>query len=168
MKHLTFCPQCGKETLKFNGLNKISCNDCDFSLYHNTAAAVAVIIKHEDKILFTRRNQQPGLGKLDLPGGFTDPNENAEETCRRELKEELGLNVVISRLKYIGSQPNIYPYNKIHYYTLDLFFEYEIENINFYQEINLNEISECIWIKKSELNIDDLAFESQKEFFRKQ
>lgn len=166
MKQLKFCPHCGKETLEFNGLNKIFCTDCNFSLYHNTAAAVAVIIFHEDKILLTKRNQEPGIGKLDLPGGFTDPKETAEETCVRELKEELGLDIEPERLKYIASQPNVYLYNNIQYHTLDLFFEYEMDKISFHGEIATDEISEYIWIKKSDLNLEDLAFESQTEFFK--
>ena len=96
MKHLKYCPKCGQETLIFDGEKKFSCSQCDFVMYQNIAAAVAVLIRCEDELLLTKRNQNPKIGKLDLAGGFTDPKESAEETCARELKEELGIDTEIS------------------------------------------------------------------------
>lgn len=166
MKHLKFCPKCGKETLQFNGENKFSCGSCDFVLYHNCAAAVAVIIRCGDEILLTKRNQNPGLGKLDLAGGFVDPKESAEKTCARELHEELGITIDESKLKFIMSLPNVYHYKEIDYNTLDLFFEYNIDEKILAEKLETSEISEIIWIKISELNLDDIAFDSQRNFFK--
>ncbi|MDN5578330.1 MAG: NUDIX domain-containing protein, partial [Chryseobacterium sp.] len=108
MKDLKFCPKCGQQSLKWDGERKWNCSECDFILFHNVAGAVAVLVKNGDEILFTRRNQEPKKGKLDLAGGFVDPKESAEETCVRELFEEMKLNVDISQLKYLASLPNIY------------------------------------------------------------
>ncbi len=166
MTDLKFCPKCGKETLQFDGKNKLYCNNCDFVMYHNCAAAVAVVIRYKDEILLTKRNQNPGMGKLDLPGGFTDPEESAEETCSRELYEELGFMINKSKLKFIKSLPNIYPYKGIDYNTLDLFFEYEVESKTLIDKLETKEISEIIWVKLSELDLEEIAFESQKNFFR--
>lgn len=166
MKHLKFCPKCGKETLQFNGENKFSCESCYFVLYHNCAAAVAVIIRCGDEILLTKRNQNPGLGKLDLAGGFVDPKESAEKTCARELHEELGITIDESKLKFIMSLPNVYHYKDIDYNTLDLFFEYNIDEKILAEKLETSEISEIIWIKTSELNLDDIAFDSQRNFFK--
>ena len=165
MTGLKFCPKCGNKTLQFDGKNKLYCNTCDFVIYHNCAAAVAVIIKHKDEVLLTKRSQNPGMGKLDLAGGFTDPEESAEETCARELQEELGLNIEPHQFKFIKSLPNIYPYKGIDYNTLDLFFEYETDN-KIINKLETQEISEVIWVKLSELNIEDIAFESQKKFLQ--
>ena len=33
------------------------------------------------------------------------------------------------------------------------------------KDLELNEISETIWIKKSEINLNDIAFDSQRKFF---
>lgn len=165
MENLKFCPKCGQETLVWNNIVKFSCSKCDFVLYHNTAAAVAVIIKHENELFFTVRNQEPGKGKLDLPGGFCDPKESSEETCARELNEELKINIDSKKLKYLGSRPNIYPYKNIDYNTMDLFFLYEVED-KFDIEIEESEISAGIWIPISEIEIDKIAFESQKDFIR--
>lgn len=166
MKQLKFCPKCGKETLQFNEENKFFCENCDFVLYHNCAAAVAVIIRCGDEILLTKRNQNPGLGKLDLAGGFVDSKESAEKTCARELYEELGINIDQSNLKFIMSLPNVYHYKEIDYNTLDLFFEYNIAEKILAEKLETSEISEIIWIKISELNLDDIAFDSQRNFFR--
>ena len=127
MKHLKYCPKCGQETLIFDGEKKFSCSQCDFVMYHNCAAAVAVLIRCEDELLLTKRNQNPKIGKLDLAGGFTDPKESAEETCARELKEELGIEIDLKNLKFVGSLPNVYHYKEVDYNTLDLFFEYRVE-----------------------------------------
>lgn len=165
MNHLKFCPKCGHESLLWDGEKKWSCSNCDYSLFHNVAGAVAVIIKHKDEILLTRRNQDPKKGKLDLAGGFVDPKESAEETCVRELREEMQIEVDISKLKYLASLPNIYEYKDIVYNTLDLFYEYEVAN-QFEVQLELSEISETIWIKKSDLNLEEIAFESQKAFLK--
>ena len=165
MENLKFCPKCGQEKLIWNGVSKFSCSHCDFVLYHNTAAAVAVIIKHGDALFFTVRNQEPGKGKLDLPGGFCDPEESAEETCARELDEELELKIDLKKLRYLGSRPNIYPYKNINYNTMDLFYLYEVAQ-KFEIKLEESEISAGIWIPKSEIEIDKIAFESQKDFIR--
>lgn len=164
MSDLKYCPKCGNETLNWDGEKKWSCSNCDYVLFHNVAGAVAVIIKHQNEILFTKRNQEPKKGKLDLAGGFVDPKESAEETCIRELFEEMKIKVDLSQLKYLASLPNTYEYKNILYNTIDLFYEYELsEKVGF--ELELSEISETIWIKKDQINLEDIAFDSQKLFF---
>ncbi|WHF50579.1 NUDIX domain-containing protein [Chryseobacterium gotjawalense] len=166
MNDLKYCPKCGKPNLIWDGITKWTCSNCDYVLFHNVAGAVAVIIKHGEEILFTRRNQEPKKGKLDLAGGFVDPKESAEETCVRELFEEMKIKIDISQLKYLASLPNTYEYKNILYNTIDLFYEYKVpEKLEL--TLELSEISETIWIKKNQINIEDIAFDSQKTFFKK-
>jgi NADH pyrophosphatase NudC (nudix superfamily) len=164
MKILKYCPSCGKESLQWDGEKKWSCPNCNFTLYNNVAGAVAVVIRHNDEIYLTRRNRDPKKGKLDLAGGFVDPKESAEETCKRELFEELQLDVDISNLKYLTSLPNVYQYKEIDYNTIDLFYEYNVSE-KFKVNLELSEISEAVWIPLQELDLEDLAFDSQKKFF---
>ena len=117
MNELNFCPKCGHETLIWDQEKKWSCSQCNFVLYHNVAGAVAVLITIKDEILFTRRNQDPKKGKLDLAGGFVDPKESAEETCVRELFEEMKIKMDLSKLKYLAALPNTYEYKNILYNT---------------------------------------------------
>ena len=165
MQQLRFCPQCGKEQLEWDGEKKWSCS-CGFTLFHNVAGAVAVVLTHGDEIFLTRRNQDPKKGKLDLAGGFVDPKESAETTCIRELEEELQVKLDVSRLKYEASFPNVYHYKGIDYNTLDLFYSYEIEE-KFEFIAELSEISEGVWIEKSEIDLKDIAFDSQREFLKR-
>ncbi|WP_336690612.1 MULTISPECIES: NUDIX hydrolase [unclassified Chryseobacterium] len=164
MKILKYCPNCGKESLQWDGERKWSCQNCGFTLYNNVAGAVAVVIRYNDEIYLTRRNRDPKKGKLDLAGGFVDPKESAEETCKRELFEELQLDVDISNLKYLTSLPNVYQYKEIDYNTIDLFYEYRVPE-KFEVNLELSEISEAVWIPLKELNLEDIAFDSQKKFF---
>ncbi len=164
MKILKYCPSCGKESLQWDGEKKWSCPNCNFRLYNNVAGAVAVIIRFGNEIFLTRRNRDPKKGKLDLAGGFVDPRESAEEACKRELFEELKLEVDISKLKYLTSLPNIYQYKEIDYHTIDLFYEYEVSE-KFEVNLELSEISESVWIDLKELKLEDIAFDSQKNFF---
>lgn len=164
MKILKYCPNCGKKSLQWDGERKWSCQNCGFTLYNNVAGAVAVVIRYNDEIYLTRRNRDPKKGKLDLAGGFVDPKESAEETCKRELFEELQLGVDISNLKYLTSLPNVYQYKEIDYNTIDLFYEYRVPE-KFEVNLELSEISEAVWIPLKELNLEDIAFDSQKKFF---
>ncbi|WP_332022725.1 NUDIX domain-containing protein [Kaistella sp.] len=166
MEYLKFCPKCGNESLNWDGEKKWNCKVCDYILFHNVAGAVAVVMKCGDEILLTRRNQEPKKGKLDLAGGFVDPKESAEETCVRELFEEMKMRIDISKLKYLASLPNIYEYKNIIYNTLDLFYEYESDE-NFEVNLEISEISETVWLKIQDINPDDIAFDSQRIFLEK-
>ncbi|OWK74782.1 NUDIX hydrolase [Flavobacteriaceae bacterium JJC] len=166
MNDLKFCPKCGKQTLQWDGEKKWNCSECDYVLYHNVAGAVAVLVKCGDEILLTRRNQEPKKGRLDLAGGFVDPKESAEETCVRELFEEMKINVDISKLRYLASLPNTYQYKNISYNTLDLFYEYEVAE-KFDISLEISEISETVWLRKEDIRLEDIAFDSQRIFFEK-
>jgi len=55
------------------------------------------------KVLLTRRTDN---GLWCLPGGGMDPGESIAETCIREVREETGLEVHITRLTGVYSSPN--------------------------------------------------------------
>ena len=82
----------------------------------------------------------------------------------RELKEELGIEIDINNLKFVGSLPNVYYYKEVDYNTLDLFFEYKVEEKLEVKKLEAHEISETIWVKISELNLEEIAFDSQRKF----
>jgi ADP-ribose pyrophosphatase YjhB (NUDIX family) len=135
------------------------CEDCGFTYYHNIAAAVAIVFTFEDKVLFTVRNVDPDKGKWDLPGGFIDPNETAEEAACREIKEELGIEISTSDLKYITTSPNNYLYKNVPYRTMDIFYECPMKS----DVITINaedEIQELIWVKRSEIELNQIGFVS--------
>lgn len=160
-----FCPNCSSKNISFLENKKIVCQDCNFEYYHNVAGAVAVILKKEDSILLTQRNQEPQKGKWDLPGGFIDPNETAEHCCFRELNEELNIKIDTKKLQYIASEPNTYLYKNILYNTIDMFFllEFQDEITNF----DSIELQAFHWIKFTEVSLETIAFDSQRKVLNK-
>jgi NAD+ diphosphatase len=158
IKPFNYCPACGAESIVFDGTKKFSCQDCSFTYYHNVAAAVGAILEYDKKIILIRRAKEPGKGKLDLPGGFVDPKESAEEALKREIEEELRIDV--GRLKYLGSCPNIYKYEGEVYNTCDLFFYSKINT--FPTDYDRTEVEELISINPLVIPNDKIAFESVK------
>ncbi len=158
MKTFNYCPSCGAADILFDGIKQFNCKECSFTYYHNVAAAVAIILEYDKKILLTKRGEEPGKGKLDLPGGFVDPKESAEDAIKREIREEL--NIETGDLQYLGSFPNIYEYKDVVYNVCDLFFFSRINTLP--TDIDRSEIEEWILVNPSEIPIDEFAFESTK------
>lgn len=154
-----FCPSCTSTHFAFPDNRRFLCDDCGFTYYHNIAAAVAIIFTFEDKILFTVRNVDPDKGKWDLPGGFIDPNETAQEAACREIKEELGIEISNSDLKYSTTSPNNYLYKNVPYRTMDIFYECELTSDVIKIEAE-DEIQELIWVKRSEIDLNQIGFVS--------
>lgn len=54
------------------------------------------IIQKEGQILLAQRNQQKHLaGYWEFPGGKLEENETEEECLKREIKEELGVEIIV-------------------------------------------------------------------------
>jgi 8-oxo-dGTP pyrophosphatase MutT (NUDIX family) len=61
------------------------------NLYLRHAADAIMLDDHGQVILITRLNN-PGIGKLAIPGGFIDGSETVEQAARREAVEETGIS----------------------------------------------------------------------------
>lgn len=133
MKHplslFSFCPVCGEKDFGINNSKSKKCNSCGFVYYFNSSSAVvALIFNMKGELLVCRRAKEPAKGTLDLPGGFVDMYEMAEDAIWREVKEELNLD--IDSLSYQFSLPNIYLYSSFEVHTLDIFFECNVSSFD--------------------------------------
>lgn len=128
-KVFQFCPKCGaKKFVPAEGKN-FRCTACQFEYYFNPSGAVAGIVKNPaGQILLTRRSKDPAKGMLDLPGGFIDYHETAEEALMRELHEELEMEV--DSMAYFCSLPNVYLYREVEYQTIDIFYVCTASNLS--------------------------------------
>jgi len=73
----------------------------------------AALIFRRGKLLITRRRAQAHLGGLwEFPGGKLEPGETWEDCVTREIREELGVEMVVGPL--LESLTHTYPEKSVH------------------------------------------------------
>ena len=161
MKHpfeqFSYCPKCGSSTFHENNEKSKACDDCGFVYYFNpSAATVALIFNPAGELLVCRRAKDPAKGTLDLPGGFIDSAETAEEGVMREVLEETGL--IVERAVYQFSLPNIYTYSGFDVHTLDLFFKCYVADTT--QLLANDDAQETFFIPTNKIVLTDFGLHS--------
>lgn len=92
IEKLEYCPKCGSRHFEKESRKSRRCDNCGFEYFMNASSAnAAFIVNERGELLVTRRNREPAKGMLDLPGGFADAGETAEEGVVREVMEETDL-----------------------------------------------------------------------------
>ncbi|NDV82094.1 NUDIX domain-containing protein [Bacteroides sp. 51] len=152
-----YCPKCGSDRFVINNEKSKKCEKCGFVYYFNSCAAtVALILNEKNELLVCRRAKNPAKGTLDLPGGFIDMHETAEEGVAREVLEETGL--VVKEAIYQFSLPNIYVYSDFEVHTLDMFFLCKVEHTD-HIEAN-DDVTDSFFLPLSDINVDDFGLDS--------
>lgn len=152
-----FCPKCGHNEISYETEKSLRCSKCDFRYFINMSASVAAIIRNnKNEILFTLRRHAPAAGMLDLPGGFVDLGETAEEAIKREIKEEL--NLEITSMQFFGTFANKYLFEEIEYQTLDLVFNCNV--LSFDQLRVADDVSGYIFREPESVNPSEIGLDS--------
>jgi len=103
-----FCIRCGTRLRRVRERDRRvpGCPRCGWIDWFNPAPTVSVLIQRRGRVLLVRRAFAPARGAWDVPGGFIDRGETAERAARREMREELGVDVRIGR--FLGTFPDTY------------------------------------------------------------
>lgn len=97
------CGRCGRPTVPGPAAEiSRTCAACQLSFYPRIPPAVIVLIERGDAILLARSPRFPP-GRFGAVAGFVELGETLEEAVRREVSEEVGLQV--EDVRYFGSQP---------------------------------------------------------------
>lgn len=120
--------------------------------------AVGVILYDKGRVLIIKRAFEPSANRWSIPGGAVELGESVREAARREIKEELGLDVkirdvveVLDNVVYEGDRI------KYHYVLIDFWAEV--------QGGTLQPNKECLdvqWVYENELDTFDLTRGARK------
>lgn len=104
----SYCPYDGERLIINDYIpeDRPKCLKCGFIDYQNPKACVVILITQGSKILLARRGIEPAKGEWDIPGGFVDSRESAEDAVIREALEETNLHIQVK--EYLGSVPDVY------------------------------------------------------------
>ncbi len=153
-----FNPINGKPLTKIND-KLLKDEETGFKFFINPKPTTsAIILNDKDEILLVRRAFEPKKGMLDLPCGFIEIDESAEEGLKREIKEELGANA--TDINYLTTATNKYEYQGISEYLLDITFTCRLNDYN--NLTPMDDIVEILFVPPKELKFEEIAFESIK------
>ncbi|WP_110182666.1 NAD(+) diphosphatase [Nocardioides solisilvae] len=103
-----FCPRCGGSLEARSAGHELRCAGCGRSQFPRTDPAVIMSVTHgepgssQERLLLGRQTTWPA-GRWSTLAGFCEPGETLEDAVRREVLEEVGVQV--GEVAYFGSQP---------------------------------------------------------------
>lgn len=135
-----FCGKCGKFTEDKKDERAKICASCGQIYYPRLSPAIIVAVVKDDRLLMGNSPRFPSKFYSVL-AGFVEPGENLEECVKREVREEVGIEV--KNIKYFGSQPWPFPDSLMVGFTA----EYESGEI----KVDKKELSDAQWFKRDEI-----------------
>jgi NAD+ diphosphatase len=105
-KNNRYCGKCGAPTAIKPVQFVMMCSSCGFFVYPRISPATMVLISRGDEILLARSARfKPGV--FSALAGFVEAGETLEQCAKREVLEEVGIE--ITNLRYFGSQSWPFP-----------------------------------------------------------
>lgn len=105
-----YCSRCGAATEGAAGERARRCPHCGLTSYPRISPAIIIAVRRKmedgEKILLARNHRFPA-GRYSVVAGFVEVGETLEECARREVMEEVGIQ--IDAIHYFGSQSWPFP-----------------------------------------------------------
>ncbi len=136
-----FCGRCGSKTTNMENERAKICRTCNLISYPRQSPAIIVAITRGDKLLLARSKRFKHSDMYSVLAGFIDPGESFEECVKREIREEVSIEV--KHIQYFGSQSWPFPDSLMVGFTA----EYKSGEIS----IDNDELVEAGWFSVSEL-----------------
>lgn len=105
-KSFTFCPRCSAELQDRPEERAKGCPSCNLVSYPPVVPAIIVAVVRDGKLLLAHSHRFK-FAFYSVLAGFVEPGETLEECVRREVREEVGIE--ISDIRYFGSLPWPFP-----------------------------------------------------------
>ena len=151
-KDNTYCGRCGHKTINHDSLRALKCPECNNVIFPRLNPAVIVGVLNNDEIVLTK--YKAGFNQNALVAGFCEFGETLENTVRREVKEEVGLNV--KNIRYYKSQPWGIAQDLLVGFYCDVDGDTTIKMDN-------NELKSAIWTKKEDIVLQDKQYSLTNE-----
>lgn len=135
-----FCGRCGSLTNQDSLDFARVCQSCSLRFYPRISPCMIVLVTRGDEILLAHHHRASRVMYTTL-AGFIEAGEGVEECIRREVMEEVGVNV--GKLEYFRSQPWPFPSQLM----LGFFAEYETGEI----VVDPIEIIDAKWFRYDQL-----------------
>jgi mutator protein MutT len=152
-----FCPLCAAPMSPYedDGFKREKCSKCGWVHYHNSRPTASAIIIRDGKILLCKRASDPFKDKWDLPGGYLEEKESPEDALKRELREEIGIEIENSKLITVNG-PAYYPFSEQDQWNTDIY--YEVTTNDEPRAMNDSDVEAIDWFDPNHL--PDMAFDT--------
>jgi NAD+ diphosphatase len=104
-----FCGHCAQPTEDSPGERARRCPACGLKAFPRLAPAIIALVERDDGRALLARNANWPTSMYSCLAGFVEPGESAEAAARREIREEVGIE--IGQLRYFSSQPWPFPHS---------------------------------------------------------
>ncbi len=158
-----YCPQCGTplEDREAFGRVRRACPSCGLIFFRDLKVAVGALIRDRDRVLLVRRAIRPEKGKWALPAGYMEYDEEPRDAVRREVREEVGLEVEIREVLDVFPLHNPYARGVIIVYAA---FPAGAVPATLTAEDDVDLVR---WFNAENIPWDDLAFESTRRILER-
>jgi NAD+ diphosphatase len=109
-----YCGRCGTPTRDKPGERAKECPSCGHIAYPRVSPAMMVLVTRGRDLLLARAHRFPP-GMYSALAGFVEPGETIEDCIRREVREEVGIEV--DGIRYFASQSWAFPHSLMIAYT---------------------------------------------------
>ncbi|MGZ8164371.1 MAG: NUDIX hydrolase [Methylobacter sp.] len=110
-----------------------------------------IVFNNQDQVLIIRRNQPPAMGLWSIPGGKLEAGESLADACKREIKEETGLDTEIKNIVAVVERR----IEGFHYVIID-YLALLADQADLLP-IAQSDVSEAKWINLEQLNDYELV-----------